>query len=65
MSMFPVPAEMQTILKVVIYHGVGFKLHSNAHIIMQQSLQICLEYRSKSKKCDKQLTHPYYIYMKF
>jgi hypothetical protein len=24
---------------------------------VQQSLQICLECRSKSKKCDKQLTH--------
>jgi hypothetical protein len=48
---------VQTISKAVIYHGAGFKLLANARVRVQQSLQICLDGRSKSKKCDKQLTH--------
>jgi hypothetical protein len=38
-------------------HGAGFKLRAGARIRVQESLQICLESRSKSKKCDKRLTH--------
>ena len=30
---------------------------AKAGVRVQQPLQICLECRSKSKKCDKQLTH--------
>ena len=37
--------------------GAGTKLRADARVRVQQSLQICLECRSKSKKCDKQLTH--------
>jgi hypothetical protein len=32
-------------------------LRADARVRVQQLLQICLECRSKSKKCDKQLTH--------
>jgi len=32
-------------------------LGAGARVRMQEPLQICLESRSKSKKCDKQLTH--------
>ena len=38
-------------------HGVEFKLRADAGVWVQQPLQICLAGRSKSKKCDKQLTH--------
>jgi hypothetical protein len=48
---------VQTISKVVIYHGTGFKLRADERVRVQQPLQICLECRSKSKKHDKQLTH--------
>jgi len=37
--------------------GVGFKLRADAGVRVQQPLRICLECRSKSKKCDKQLTY--------
>jgi len=30
---------------------------ADARVRVQEPLQICLESRSKSKKCDKQLTH--------
>ena len=40
-----------------ICHGAGFKLHVDERVRVQQPLQICLERRSKSKKCDEQLTH--------
>jgi hypothetical protein len=39
------------------YHGTGFLMWAHACVRVQQPLQICLECRSKSKKCDKQLTH--------
>jgi len=38
-------------------HGAGFILRADARVRVQQPLKICLECRSKSKKCDKQLTH--------
>jgi hypothetical protein len=38
-------------------HGAGFILRAGARVRVQELLQICLESRSKSKKCDKQLTH--------
>ena len=58
---------VQTISKAVIYHGAGFNLRADARfaqrsvaklgVRVQEPLRICLECRSKSKKCDKQLTH--------
>jgi hypothetical protein len=48
---------IQTISKPEIYHGAGFKLRADARVRVQEPLQICLECRSESKKCDKQLTH--------
>jgi hypothetical protein len=50
-------AGVQTISEEEINHGAGFKLDADACVRVQQPLQICLECRSKSKKCDKQLTH--------
>jgi len=38
-------------------HGAGFKLRTDARVRVQEPLQICLGSRSKSKKCDKRLTH--------
>jgi len=32
-------------------------MRADARVRVQEPLQICLECRSKSKKCDKQLTH--------
>jgi hypothetical protein len=40
-----------------ICHGAGFKLRADARIRVQEPLLSCLGCRSKSKKCDKQLTH--------
>jgi len=40
-----------------IYHGTVFKWIADARVRVHEPLQICLEFRSKSKKCDKQLTH--------
>ena len=48
---------VQTISEPEIYHGAGFKLRADARVRVQRPLQICLGCRSKSKKCDKQLTH--------
>jgi len=48
---------VQTISEPEICHGAGLKLRADARVRVQGSLQICLECRSKSKKCDKQLTH--------
>jgi len=48
---------VQFISEPEIYHGAGFKLRADAGVRVQQPLQICLECRSESKKCDKQLTH--------
>jgi hypothetical protein len=48
---------VQFVSKPEICHGAGFLLRADARVRVQKSLQICLECRSKSKKCDKQLTH--------
>jgi hypothetical protein len=48
---------IQFVSKPEISHGTGFKLWADARVRVQEPLQICLECRSKSKKCDKQLTH--------
>jgi hypothetical protein len=40
-----------------ICHGAEFQLRADARVRVQRPLQICLKGRSKSKKCDKQLTH--------
>ena len=34
-------------------------------VLVQRPLQICLEGRSKSKKCDKQLTHIVRVIVRF
>jgi len=47
---------VQAISKAVICHGAGFQLHADARVRVQWALRICLGCRSKSKKCDKQLT---------
>ena len=47
---------VQFVSKTGISHGAGFKLRVDELIRVQQPLQICHESRSKSKKCDKQLT---------
>ena len=52
----PAKAGVQTISKAEIYHGAGFQLRVDARVRVQRPLQICLGCRSKSKKCDKQLT---------
>jgi len=36
---------------------IEFKLRADERVRVQEPLQICLECRRKSKKCDKQLTH--------
>jgi hypothetical protein len=38
-------------------HGTGFWLRADERVRVEEPLPICLEGRSKSKKCDKQLTH--------
>ena len=48
---------VQFVSEPEICHGAGFILGANAGVRVQEPLQICLEGRSKSKKCDKQLTH--------
>ena len=48
---------VQTVSEPEICHGAGFKLRADERVRVQRPLRICLECRSKSKKCDKQLTH--------
>ena len=48
---------VQTISKPKIYHGAGVSLQADARVQVHRTLRICLGCRSKSKKCDKQLTH--------
>jgi len=48
---------VQIVSEPEICQGIGFKMRADARVRVQQPLQICLECRSKSKKCDKQLTH--------
>jgi hypothetical protein len=47
---------VQAVSEPEICHGAGFKLRADARVRVQVTLQICFECRSKSKKCDKQLT---------
>lgn len=48
---------VQTVSKPVNCHGTGIELRADERVRVHEPLQICLECRSKSKKCDKQLTH--------
>jgi hypothetical protein len=48
---------VQVISEPEICQGAGLYLRADARVRVQRPLQICLEGRSKSKKCDKQLTH--------
>jgi hypothetical protein len=48
---------VQTVTEIEIYHGAGFKLRADERVRVLEPLRICLGCRSKSKKCDKQLTH--------
>jgi hypothetical protein len=56
---------IQTVSEPEIYQGAGFKLRADARIRVQQPLQICLRCRSKSKKCDKQLTFIVRVIVRF
>jgi hypothetical protein len=48
---------VQFVSEPEICQGTGFKLRTDERVRVQRPLRICLECRSKSKKCDKQLTH--------
>jgi hypothetical protein len=48
---------VQTITEPEIYQGAGYLLRADERIRVQESEQICLGCRSKSKNHDKQLTH--------
>jgi hypothetical protein len=48
---------VQIVSEPEICQGAEFKLRADARVRVQEPLQICLECRGKSKKCDKQLTH--------
>ena len=43
--------------KPLLSHGTEVYWRADARARVQEPLQICLVCRSKSKKCDKQLTH--------
>jgi hypothetical protein len=47
---------VQTVTEPEICHGAGLKLRADARVRVQRPLRSCLGCRSKSKKCDKQLT---------
>jgi hypothetical protein len=47
---------IQIVSEPEICHVAGFKLRADERVRVQRPLQICLGCRSKSKKCDKQLT---------
>ena len=46
----------QIVSEPEICQGSGFKLRADELVRVQRTLLICLGCRSKSKKCDKQLT---------
>jgi len=48
---------VQIVSEPEICQGTGFQLAADARVRVQEPLQIRLECRSRSKKCDKQLTH--------
>jgi hypothetical protein len=47
---------VQIVSKPEICQGAGFKLRADERVRVQRPLRIYLGCRSKSKKCDKQLT---------
>jgi len=47
---------VQIVSEPEICQGAEFELRVDARVRVQRPLRICLECRSKSKKCDKQLT---------
>jgi len=47
---------VQIVSEPEICQGAGFQLRADERVRVQRPLQICLRCRSKSKKCDKQLT---------
>jgi hypothetical protein len=61
----PAEAGVQTISEPEICHDAGFILRTDARVRVQEPLQICLECRSKSKKCDEQLTHIVRVSLRF
>jgi hypothetical protein len=48
---------VQFVSEPEICHSAGFYFRAYARVRVQLALQICHEWRNKSKKCDKQLTH--------
>jgi len=48
---------VQIVSEPEISQGAEILSRADARVRVQQTLRICLECRSKSKKCDKQLTH--------
>jgi hypothetical protein len=48
---------VQIVSEPEICQGAGIKLRADERVRVQEPLRICLGCRSKSKKCDKQLTH--------
>jgi len=48
---------VQFVSEPEISQGAGFQLRADECVWVQRPLQNCLGSRSKSKKCDKQLTH--------
>ena len=48
---------VQFVSEPEICQGTGFLLRADVGVRVQRPLQISLGCRSKSKKCDKQLTH--------
>jgi hypothetical protein len=56
---------VQFVSEPEICHGAGFILRAGAGVRVQETLQICLGCRSKSKKCDKQLTHIVRVIVRF
>jgi hypothetical protein len=53
----PEVSGVQIVSEPEICQGIGFKLLADERVRVQRPLRICLVCRSKSKKCDKQLTH--------
>ena len=47
---------VQFVSEPEICQGAGFKLRADERVRVQRPVRICLGCRSKSKKCDKQLT---------
>jgi len=56
-SWYPEYSGVQFVSKTKICQDAGFLLRADVRVRVQRPLQICLDGRSKSKKCDKQLNH--------